>query len=108
MRPIYRFIFVLVSCSSAQNVTINTMTLSNGDIAEVAKVEYGFTDEDALFRSDQVKFNELLNSLSSEELKNDLSQPLQFRYYDSTRALKVLCANCDVPYKRKKGVYIWY
>jgi len=82
--------------------------LTNAEVLELAKEEYGLTDFDRILRVDRPRFKTFLNSLSNENLKNDLYQPLQFRYYDSLGTLKVLYANCDVQYEKKKGKHVWY
>ncbi|MEM6525527.1 MAG: hypothetical protein AAF693_17130 [Bacteroidota bacterium] len=106
MRSICIMIFLAIGCNPPKGTT-SSANLSAKDVIQVANERYELA-EGPLFRLDQEKFNDLLKSLSSEELRNDLYQPLQFRYYDSAGKLKVLYANCDVPYKKKKGEYIWY
>lgn len=81
--------------------------LSNSEILKIAKEKFNI-ENGVIMKIDRVKFDTLLNSLENVQLSHDLYQPLQFRYYDSSGNLKVLFANCDVPYKKVKRKYEWY
>ena len=104
---IYSCLLSLLLACSVNKSAISAVQLTDQEIVQIAETELGLAGE-RLARVDQDKFKQFVSTLVSEGLRNDLYQPLQFRYYDSLGSLQVLYANCDVPYKKQKGDYVWY
>jgi len=106
---IFISIITLTSCSHSLTKLgfQEPKKLTDSEILEIAESKFKIKNG-SLLKIDRAKFDTLLNSLDNAELSKDLFQPLQFRYYDKKGDLKVLYANCDVPYKKVKGKYEWY
>ncbi len=105
----FTLLILLTSCSRSltQLGFQEPKKLTDNEILEIAEGKFKI-ENGVILKIDKVKFDTLLNSLNNSELSQDLFQPLQFRYYDKQGNLKVLYANCDVPYKKVKGKIEWY